>query len=98
MSLPPSKEIAQELAEGGKGVLRFIPRVMTIMDTLERLTKAIDKQAGQIEALRERLDRLEAREEILLAKIDAAAARATADMAGRLGRVEGILQERNRRD
>jgi archaellum component FlaC len=96
--LPPSPDIAHELAESGKGVLRLIPRIITIMDTMQRLTKAVEKQAGQTDAIRERLDRLEAREEMLLAKIEAAASRATADMAGRLGRIEGLIEARDRRD
>jgi len=96
--LPPSTEIAHELAEGGKGFLRFIPRVINILDSLQRLSKAVDEQGRQIEEIRQRLDRIEAREEMLLAKIESAALKATADLSGRLGRIEGLLEARDRRD
>jgi hypothetical protein len=89
LPLPPTQEIAHELAETGKGVLRLVPRVLSIMDTLQRLTRTVEKQAAQLDALRERCERLEAREEMLLAKIEAAALRATSDLSGRLGRIEG---------
>jgi phage shock protein A len=67
------------------------------MESLQRLSKTVEKQDEEIQALRQRLDRLEAREDLYLAKIEAAAAKATADMAGRLGRIEGMVEARDRR-
>jgi phage shock protein A len=67
------------------------------MESLQRLSRTVEKQDEEIQALRQRLDRLEAREDLYLAKIEAAAAKATADMAGRLGRIEGMVEARDRR-
>jgi hypothetical protein len=35
---------------------------------------------------------------MLLAKIESAALKVTADLSGRLGRIEGLLEARDRRD
>jgi hypothetical protein len=98
MPLPPVKELVTEAEAGAKGIFSLWLRVMKILDTQDKHAKLIDKQAAQIEALREAVNVLLAREDLLLAKIEAAAAKATADMAGRLGRIEGILEARDRRD
>jgi hypothetical protein len=49
----------------------------------------IEAQAAQIEALRDAVRILQAREEMLLAKLQAEAARATGDLASRIGFLEG---------
>jgi hypothetical protein len=49
----------------------------------------IEAQAAQIEALRDAVRILQAREEMLLAKLEAEAARATSDLASRIGFLEG---------
>jgi len=97
VTLPPSTEVVRTLEDGAKGFFRFLPRLITIMESLQLLSKTVEKQDEEIQALRQRLDRLEAREDLYLAKIEAAAAKATADMAGRLGRIEGMVEARDRR-
>lgn len=92
MTLPPVKPPAG-LAEAAKDVLRFVPRLITVLDSLARLTRAVERQAEQIDALRMEIAELKARDGELVAKTEAATLRATADMAIRLARIEGRLDK-----
>jgi hypothetical protein len=61
-------------------------------------SRTVEKRAAEIETLRAHVTNLEAREDMLLAKIEAAAAKATADISERLGRAGGIMEGRASRD
>jgi hypothetical protein len=98
VTLPPTKERITEAEAGAKGIFGLWLRVMKILDTPAKHTKLIEMQAAQIEALRDAVHMMQAREETLLAKIEAAALNATAGLSRRLGRVEGHLEARDRRD
>jgi regulator of replication initiation timing len=92
---PPAKPPPAGLAEAAKDVLRFVPRLITILDSLARLTRTVERQAEEIDALRMEVAELRAREGELVAKTEAATLRATADMANRLGRIEGRLDAKD---
>jgi hypothetical protein len=92
VTLPPAKPPAG-LAEAAKDVLRFVPRLITVLDSLARLTRAVERQAEQIDALRMEVAELKARDGELVAKTEAATLRATADMAIRLAKIEGRLDK-----
>ncbi len=92
MTLPPSSP-PSGFAEAAKDVLRFVPRLITVLDSLARLSRAVERQAEQIDALRMEVAELKAREGELVAKTEAATLRATADMATRLAKIEGRLDK-----
>ncbi len=98
MTVPPTKEIVEELEAGGKGLVQFGLRVLGILDKLETHAKLIKAQAAQIEALRDAVHALQSREEVLLAKAEAAAtlaaSTAVADLARRIGHLEAELERR----
>ena len=98
MGLPPTKEIAVAAERGVKGFFGLVLRQMQLTENVSKQTKLIEAQADKIEALRARCEKLEAREGELLARVEAAALKATADLSGRLGRIEGRLEGRDRKD
>jgi len=95
VTLPPARPPPAGLGEAAKDVLRFVPRLITILDSLARLTRTVERQADQIDTLRVEIAELKAREGELVAKAEAATLRATADMANRLGRIEGRLDAKD---
>jgi hypothetical protein len=74
---------------GAKGLFSLWLRVTRVLETQDKHAKMIEAQAAQIEALRDAVRILQAREEMLLAKLQAEAARATGDLASRIGFLEG---------
>lgn len=89
MPLPPAKELITEAEAGAKGVFSLWLRVMKVLETQDKQTKLIEAQATQIEALRDAVRVLQAREDLLLAKVETAAAQATSDISRRVGFLEG---------
>jgi hypothetical protein len=87
--LPPAKEVLTEAEAGASGIFRLWLRVMKVLETQDKHARLIEAQAAQIEALRDAVHLLQAREELLLAKMQAEAARATSDLASRIGFLEG---------
>ncbi len=85
MPLPPAKEVLTEAEAGASGIFRLWLRVMKVLETQDKHARLIEAQAAQIEALRDAVHLLQAREELLLAKMQAEAARATSDLASRIG-------------
>jgi hypothetical protein len=90
---PPEKTPPAGFAEIARDVLQFVPRLITILDSLARVTRTVERQAEQISALRDQVAELKAREAELVAKAEAATLRATADMAIRLAKIEGRLDK-----
>ncbi len=90
--------VLHNLYEGSKTIFGLLPRLLRILHTLETHAEIIKRQQDVIDGLKSRLNRLEGREETLVAKIETAATRVTADFAAKIGRIEGILETRNRRD
>ncbi len=88
--------VLHNLYEGSKTIFGLLPRLLRILHTLETHSKIIRLQQGVIDDLKSRLDKLEGREETLLAKLETAATRVTADFAAKIGRVEGILEASDR--
>jgi hypothetical protein len=64
MTEEPSPRYRPQLlfCRGEDWFFRFLPRLITIMETLQSLTKAAEKQGEQIALLRTRLDRLSKRD------------------------------------
>ncbi len=89
MVLPPTKELLSEAEAGAKGLFGLWLRVMKILETQDKHTKLIQTQAAQIESLRDAVHVLQAREDMLLAKVEAAASQATGELSRRLGYLEG---------
>jgi hypothetical protein len=86
------------LYEGSKTIFGLLPSLLRILHTLEKHSEIIKLQQGVIDTLRSRLDKLEGREEMLVAKLETAATRVTADFAAKIGRIEGILEGRASRE
>jgi hypothetical protein len=101
VSLPPTKQILTEAEAGASGLVRLWLRVMRVLDIQDKHAKKLDAQAAQIEVLTDKVRVLEAREEMLRATVEAAAARATADLASRVGSLKaataGIETEQRKR-
>ena len=95
-STEAGKEIAAEIEIGGKGIVQLLLRIAGILDKLDSHTKLIKAQAAKIDALSATVARLEAREEVLLAKGETAAmlaaGKAVNDMAMRIGRIEAEIE------
>ncbi len=89
MPLPPGRELVTDAEAGAKGLFSLWLRVTRVLETQDKHAKMIEAQAAQIEALRDAVRILQAREEMLLAKLEAEAARATSDLASRIGFLEG---------
>jgi hypothetical protein len=98
MSLVPSKEARKEIRAEGTRFVRLVQGVFRITETQTRQTALIDKQVLEIEALRHAVQTLQAREDVLLARAEAAAAKAAAsivtDLARRIGYIEGQADKR----
>lgn len=93
MTLFPSKAVRKEIvAEGGK-VLTFGQRLVRLVESDKTHGQDIKKLGEEIAALKERVRSLEAREAVIVAQAEAAAVKAAAsvlaDLARRLGQVEG---------
>lgn len=95
MTLPATKEIAVELETGSKGLFQLFLRIAGILDKLEGQGKLIKAQAEQIQALRDAVHTAQSREDVLLAKAEAAAtvaaASAVTDLARRIGHLEAEI-------
>jgi len=89
VALPPGKALVTEVEAGARGLFSLWVRVMKILETQDKHTRLIEAQAAQIETLRDAVQMLQAREELLLAKMQVEAARATGDLASRIGFLEG---------
>jgi hypothetical protein len=99
MSLIPSKEAGKEIFAEGTRFVRLVQKVFRITETQARQTMLIDKQTLEIEALRHAVQTLQVREDVLLARAEAAASKAAAsivaDLAHRIGVIEGRADKRN---
>jgi membrane-bound ClpP family serine protease len=105
MSLLPSKALRREVAADGKWFFGFVLRALHLSETQAAQGKLIDRQAVEIDALREavrtlqaRLDRLEAREDVVLARAGEAASKAAAAIVSDLAQRIGHLEAQNSRD
>jgi len=83
---------------GSKTIFGLLPSLLRILHTLETHSEIIKLQQGVIDTMKSRLDRLEGREDIIVAKFETAATRVTADFAEKIGRIEGLLEGRSRRE
>jgi hypothetical protein len=73
-------------------VLGWLGRLNSLFTAEKRITAILEAQAKEIHGLKDRVTKLEAREEILIARAQAAATASTADLARRIG----ALEERTR--
>jgi hypothetical protein len=93
MSLVPSKALAKEIAAEGGRFLGLVQRVIRMSETQTKHAALIEKQAAEIDTLRDTVRALQAREAVIIARAEAAAARAAAatvsDLARRIGYIEG---------
>lgn len=82
------------------GGLGLVARVQALLDSHEKMSRAVAALQDQVQAQRLEIERLKAREEVLIARAEAAAAvaagtvamQATSDIARRLGGVETQLR------
>jgi len=93
VTLVPSKAVREELVADGGKVLGFAQRLFRLGETEKAHTAAIGKLDQEIAALKDRVLTLEARKAAIVAQAEAAAVKAAAsviaDLARRLGQVEG---------
>jgi cell division protein FtsB len=93
LTLVPNKPLRKEIVADARNILGFAQRVFRLVETDKAHAKEIDRLAEEIAALKERVRTLEAREAVVVAQAEAAAAKAAAsviaDLARRLGQVEG---------
>jgi hypothetical protein len=78
MAMLPSKDIRKEIVEDGTGFFRLLQTVPRLTETQTKHGAKIEKQERQIELLKDSVRTLEAREEFLLARLDAALTQAAA--------------------
>jgi recombinational DNA repair protein RecR len=74
--------------------LKALAAVDRLLDLEETLTATIDKHTAEIEQLKERITRLEAREEVIIAEAKGAAGAAASVLMAELARRIGVLEER----
>ncbi len=78
MAMLPSKDIRKEIVEDGTGFFRLLQTVPRLTETQTKHGAKIEKQEREIELLKDSVRTLEAREEFLLARVDAALTQAAA--------------------
>ncbi len=99
----PSKDVVREIESGGKWAFGFLQRLLRLSETQAKHTGLIDKQAADIKALtsdvvelRRTIERLQDREDLILARAEAASTRAAAqmmaDLARRIGSIEATIR------
>jgi hypothetical protein len=92
MPLPPAKEVIADIEIGAGGLFKLWLRITRILDVQDKHARLIEAQADQITALRDAVHTLQAREDVLLARAELAAAQAAGasviDLARRLGQLE----------